>query len=249
MSHEATAEKPFQELLEASLSEHAGLDAALDFDVVFSCADRPWPRHVLNTLAYADLIPVIDGGLRLERLPGGGMRNAYWRSQVVTEGRPCLVCIGQYDPAHVQLERDGSLDSPTYIAGLPPESALRANQNVSALSISAASALLNQFLSLVVAPSGIGDPGPLMHSLATHRVRPVDVSCVDGCPYALSVGDGERRLDPTGPHDAARRARATDRAWIRMLRTSVSRVELVASAGPAWLAQVISRSHPHSAVS
>jgi hypothetical protein len=88
--------------------------------------------------------------------------------------------------------------------------ALRANQNVSALSIAAASALLNQFLSLVVAPSGMGDPGPLMHSLATHRVRPVDVSCVDGCPYALSVGDGDRRLDPTGPHDAACRARTAD---------------------------------------
>jgi hypothetical protein len=88
------------------------------------------------------------------------------------------------------------MDSSTYIAGPPPESALRANQNVSALSIAAASALLNQFLSLVVAPSG-GDPGPLMHSLATHRLRPVDVSFVDGCPYALSVGDGDWRLDPT----------------------------------------------------
>jgi len=247
LRHAATAEKPIHELFEESVCEPAGMEAALDFDVVFSCVDRPWPRHVLNTLAYADLIPVIDGGLRAERLPGGGMRNAYWRSQVVTAGRPCLVCIGQYNPAHVQLERDGSLDSPTYIAGLPPESALRANQNVSALSIAAASALLNQFLSLVVAPSGVGDPGPLMHSLATHRLRPVDVSCVDGCPYALSVGDGDRRLDPTSRHDAARRARVADRAWIRVLRASVSSVELVAAAGPAWLAQVISRPrHPHS---
>jgi hypothetical protein len=242
LRHAATAEKPIHELFEESVCEPAGMEAVLNFDVVFSCVDRPWPRHVLNTLAYADLIPVIDAGLRLERLPGGGMRNAYWRSQVVTAGRPCLVCIGQYNPAHVQLERDGSLDSPTYIAGLPPESALRANQNVSALSIGAASALLNQFLSLSVAPSGIGDPGPLMHSLATHRVRHVNVSCVDGCPYAESAGDGDRRLNPTGPHHAARRARAADRAGIRLLGASLNRIELVADAGSGWLARINSRS-------
>jgi molybdopterin-synthase adenylyltransferase len=242
LRHASTAEKPIHELFEDSACEPAGTEAALDFDVVFSCADRPWPRHVLNTLAYADLIPVIDGGLRLERLPGGGMRNAYWRSQVVTAGRPCLACIGQYDPAHVQLERDGSLDSPTYIAGLPSESALRANQNVSALSIAAASALLNQFLSLVVAPSGVGDPGPLLHSLATHRIRPADVSCVDACPYAQSIGDGDRRVDPTGPHDAAQRARAGDRLRMRLLRASVDRTELVAAAGAASLPRIAAAS-------
>jgi len=214
------------------------LEAVLDFDVVFSCADRPWPRHVLNTVAYADLIPVIDGGLRLEALPHGGMRNAYWRSQVVTVGRPCLVCIGQYDPAHVQLERDGSLDNPTYIAGLPPESALRANQNVSALSIAAASALLNQFLSLVVAPSGVGDPGPLRYSLATHRIEPVEVSCVDDCPYSQSTGDGDKRLDPTGPHEAARRARTAGPAGMRLLHAGVDGVERGATGGAALLTRI-----------
>jgi len=241
LRHAATAEKPFHELFEASVCEPAGLEAVLDFDVVFSCTDRPWPRHVLNTVAYADLIPVIDGGLRLEPRPEGGMRNAYWRSQVVTAGRPCLVCIGQYDPAHVQLERDGSLDNPTYIAGLPPECALRANQNVSALSIAAASALLNQFLSLVVAPSGVGDPGPLRHSLATHRSEAVDVACVDACPYSQSVGEGDRRLDPTGPHEAARRARTADPAGRRLLRAGVGGVERGATGGAAMLTRIAGR--------
>jgi len=201
------------------------LDALLDFDVIFSCADRPWPRHVLNTVAYSDLIPVVDGGLRLDPMPGGGLRNAVWRSQVVTDGRPCLVCIGQYDPAHVQVERDGSLDNPAYIAGLPAGSALRANQNVSALSIAAASALLNQFLCLVVAPSGLGDPGPLRYDLARHRIQPADVvTCAADCPYPQSVADGDRRLDPTDVHAVAERTRASDPRVVRVLRAGISRL-------------------------
>ncbi|MGH2693332.1 MAG: HesA/MoeB/ThiF family protein [Actinomycetota bacterium] len=244
----ATAEVRIHDLLEASVCEPAGLEALLDFDVVFSCVDRPWPRHVLNTVAYADLIPVIDGGLRLEPRPGGGMRNAYWRSQVVTAGRPCLACIGQYDPAHVQLERDGSLDSPSYVAGIPAESPLRANQNVSALSIAAASTLLTQFLSLVIAPGGMGDPGPLRHGLATHRIEHLDVSCVDDCPYSKSVGDGDGRLDPTAPHPAAEQVRGADRVGMRALRFGINGMEGVASGAAAMLSRFI-KSHQADAES
>lgn len=234
----ATAAAPIHELFQASVCERAGMETLLDFDVVFSCVDRPWPRHVLNTVAYSDLIPVIDGGLRLERRDDGAMRNAYWRSQVVTAGRPCLACIGQYDPAHVQLERDGSLDDQTYIAGLPRDHPLRANENVSILSIAAASALLNQFVSLVVAPSGLGDPGPLRHSLATHRIEHVDVACVPGCPYAGSVGDGNGRLDPTGQHAAAEGVRASDRLTARTLRAALNLFDWV---GPRGVERLVHR--------
>ncbi len=222
----STAARPQHELYELSVCEPAGLEALLDYDLIFSCVDRPWARHVLNTIAYADLIPVVDGGLRLDALPGGGLRNAVWRSQVAMAGRPCLVCIGQYDPAHVQLERDGSLDDPSYIAGLPAGSVLRASQNVSALSIAAASAMLNQFLSLVVAPSGLGDPGPLRHELARHQIEAADVdSCADGCPYQASVGDGDSRLDPSARHPAAERVRGADMRTARIFRAAMDQID------------------------
>jgi hypothetical protein len=221
----ATAARPLHEAWEYSVCEPAGLVRLLDFDVVFSCVDRPWPRHVLNTVAHADLVPVIDGGLRLEPAPHRGLRNAYWRAHVVGPGRPCLACLGQYNPGDVQAERDGSLDDPSYIAGLATSSPIRANQNVAGLSIAAASAQLNQFLSLVVAPSGLGDPGPQRFSLANHRLEIVDTQCEPGCAYQASRGDGDGRLSPTSRHLAAEKARAAHAAASR--RASIRAYRMV----------------------
>jgi hypothetical protein len=120
MHQAATARDP--QIIEHDLSvcEPAGQQAALDYDVIFSCVDRPWPRAVLNVLAYADLIPVIDGGISIDTFSpdaGGGMRNATWRTHVLRPGRPCLVCNEQLNPADVTIDRQGLLDDPEYIAG------------------------------------------------------------------------------------------------------------------------------------
>ncbi len=44
-----------------------------------------------------------------------------WQVQTVAPNRICLQCIGAYDPHEVSLEKDGLLDDPTYIIGLPKE--------------------------------------------------------------------------------------------------------------------------------
>lgn len=204
----ATAARFRPDVHEVSICEPEGMRFALDYDVIFSCVDRPWPRHVLNTIACSDVVPVIDGGIRLEPAAQGGLRNAYWRSHVAGPGRTCIRCLGQYAVADVQLERDGSLDDPSYIANLPPDSPLRVRQNVYATSLGAASALTNQFLSLVVAPSGFGDPGPLRFDLRQHRVELMDAVCAEGCSYGGRVGAGDSRVDPTGDHHFAQRALA-----------------------------------------
>ncbi|MBM7789176.1 HesA/MoeB/ThiF family protein [Tenggerimyces flavus] len=210
----ATAASLRLETSELSVCEPAGLAAALDFDVIFSCVDRPWARAVLNSVAYAHLIPVVDGGIGVDAFSdGNGMRGATWRSHVVRPGRPCLACNGQLNLAAVTADRAGDLDDQRYIAGNGGDQ----GENVAALSVSAAAGLLAQYVSLTVAPGGLGDPGPLRYVLSTHTLEHVPAHTRPACPVEATIADGDLALALAGAHHAAdhRRAarRAAERTW------------------------------------
>lgn len=188
-----------------SVCSPTGLADALDYDIIFSCVDRPWPRAALNTLAYADLIPVIDGGIAIDAFEAGGMRGATRRAQTVAPGVPCLACTGQIDMGEVALEMSGDLDDPEYIrrAGRSPVSG---SPNVAALCAGVSSSQLEQFVSLVAHPAGRGVPGALRFSLALHHLEHLPHQTQEYCVTETQPAVGDSRIDlrrPAGPWTTA----------------------------------------------
>ena len=202
----ATAATHSFEVSDWSICEAEGLQLALDHDLIFSCVDRPWPRAVLNALAYSDLVPVIDGGIAIDTFDDGTMRNATWRSHVIRPGRPCMRCNRQLDLGKAELDRQGLMDDPAYIAGAhrPSEPV---GQNVAPLSVNVAASLLAQYVSFSVAPAGFGDPGPLQYALNTHNLERRGDTTGPHCPVEPQEGVGDRRVALTGRHEQAERMR------------------------------------------
>lgn len=208
----ATARQPRVDAVELSVVEPDGYLAALDCDVLFSCVDRPWGRSALNFIAYAHLIPVIDGGIRV-RSNGRQLLGADWKAHTAAPGRPCLECLQQYDPGLVSAERDGYLDDPRYIEGVPAGHPLKSNENVFAFSAHAAAMETIQMLSMVVAPSGIADIGTHSYHFVPGEPAYEFTSCSDNCLYSndlLAVGSTSG-ITVTGHHQVAE-AERTERA-------------------------------------
>jgi hypothetical protein len=235
---------PFEAVpLEGSVCDAELFKTALDFDVIFCCVDdHPWPRSVLNAIAYSDLIPVIDGGVHIDAFcDGDGMRNATWRSHVLRPGRPCMSCNGQLDLGKVLADRDGLLDDEVYISGLAPSDRPQ-SQNVALLAISAAASLLAQFVSFVVAPGSIGEPGPLRYNLSTHWLERVPATTRAHCPIEDDAGVGDQRQVILGEHHRAKteiheRTQERRRMPIRAARhldAAVRQVEM-------WLTRLLDR--------
>jgi molybdopterin-synthase adenylyltransferase len=188
----ATADPFRAEPIAAAVFDDEGFRAALDCDVVFACVDRPWGRYILNLIAYTHLIPVIDGGIAVRTNRHGKLAAADWKTHTVTVGRRCLQCLGQYDPGLVQTEREGFLDDPTYIAGLPKHHPLKTRANVFAFSMSCASMQMLQMLAFSLAPLGQPDAGAqLYHFVGNITEPPAYESCNPECqfPSLVALGD------------------------------------------------------------
>lgn len=197
---------------EWSICEEVGYRRALDCDILFSCVDRPWPRSVMDFVAYAHGIPVIDGGILVSTTASGRLRGAHWRAHLVGPGRKCLACLGQYERGEVDSDRRGLFDDPSYIAGLPRESVHRANQNVFGFSLGAASLEFLQFLSFVVQPGACLPVGPQRYQFPAGELELEDYStrhvCEKGCVASSLIARGDRAGPAgVGAHPAAEAAR------------------------------------------
>jgi molybdopterin-synthase adenylyltransferase len=201
LSARATADVFRVETIPYAVFEDEGFRAALDCDVLFSCVDRPWGRYILNLIAYAHLIPVIDGGIAVRCNKHGKLAAADWKAHTATAGRQCLQCLRQYDPGLVQAEREGLLDDPTYISGLSNDHPLKMRENVFAFSMACASMQMLQMLALTLDPLGQPNPGAqLYHFVGNTTEQPAFDACHPECqfPSLVALGD-DCGIHPCGP--------------------------------------------------
>jgi molybdopterin/thiamine biosynthesis adenylyltransferase len=212
--HISATANPFRtDPIESSIAEERGFRAALDCDILFSCVDRPWPRSILNFIAYSHLIPVIDGGIHLQtKKSGQGLRGADWRAHVVGPSRPCLECLGQYQSSDAACERDGYFDDPSYIAGLANDHPVKQNENVFAFSLNLASLEVLQFLAISLHLPGDLVHQPQIYHFVTDRFENDCKVCQQACPFPTWIAKGDNApISFTGRHQSAIKSR-TERA-------------------------------------
>lgn len=180
--------------VQASLLEHDGLASALDCDLLVCCVDRPWPRHVLNTIAYAHLIPVVDGGIIARVNEAGRLLHVDWRVHTVGPGRACLYCLDALRRSDVALDREGRLDDPDYVRGLSAADRERyGRRNVFAFSLSVAAHQVLQAIGLIAGNERISGVGPQTYHaypgvMDVEEARPCAAEC-DVTPLVASTCD------------------------------------------------------------
>jgi hypothetical protein len=203
-----TASKLHLRLVPHSLLSRPGLDAAMACDILICCVDRPWPRFLLNSLAYSHLIPVVDGGIAARVKHDGTPLHVAWRIHTVGPGHACLVCQDALRMSDVALDREGKLDDPDYIKGLPEAERHRfGRRNVFPFSLSVASHQVLQLIGHLTGFQRIGGIGPQRYDAypGEMSVNPAG-ECVPDCPFhalTASATDQEPNLDAQLGRDVA----------------------------------------------
>ena len=207
----ATAAEIDVECVPYSVAEEKGYRAALDCDVLFSCVDRPRARSILNHLAYAHLIPVIDGGIQV-RFKNGEFSGADWQLQTAAPTRPCLDCLGVFNPADVATEKAGLLDDPSYLQGLEKNHRFKSNENVFPFSANLASLEIFQLIALATAAAGMDDFGvQRFRYMPGHLESDTTLACRSDCLSGQLTARGDMDFTLFGcdvTADEARRRQA-----------------------------------------
>ena len=179
----ATAKKVNIIALPISIHDQEAYKAALDCDIIFSCVDSPLPRDVLNCIAQSHMIPVIDGGVSIEKdISNDKLFSAHWRVHIVTPYHQCLRCSGQYNSSNVIMELDGSLSDPSYVSNLP-ESERNRNQNVFPFSLSVAGMEVNLMLRYLLSQDWWPPVWQQDYQFVTADLRTINEACEPHCSF------------------------------------------------------------------
>jgi len=185
-----------------SIVEEIGYVEALDYDVLFCCVDRPWPRQVLNHLAYSSLIPVINGGIDF-RVSDGRFVHGMFRAQTVGPHRPCMNCLNTFKGSEVQQDRDGLFDDPEYIKEQEKISKTPSRQNIMPFVFGLGFIETTQFIELVTNLANIGDLGQQEYDYRSSTITAKPSKCLENCPYVSITSFGDTNKPFLG-HDISK---------------------------------------------
>ena len=176
------------------VQERDAYAAVLDCDVLFAAVDRPLPKDLLNNIAYVHCIPVVFGGVRVATKADGRLTDATWSVVRVGPESCCLRCDGQYTTSAVVMERDGSLDDPTYVV---QGAALPGNENVFPFSANLASLMVLEMLrGILREPWWPAAPTKLHYSYVSSRMTSQIATCHPGCSVTARTAHGDRWAYP-----------------------------------------------------
>lgn len=185
-----------------SVVERTTVPELLDCDIILNAADSAWARQVLDHLAFAHLIPVVQGGTSLIGDPRTGVLIA-GKSEVSATGpcHPCSECAGVYSKADVTEAQESpeTRGRRRYVeAGmaLPPEEREASVISFNAL-VAGLMALRLQAIALLTTPDaviGVQRFYPIEGTLNWTPVR----TCRPDCVRHETVGLGDAYDLPLG---------------------------------------------------
>jgi molybdopterin-synthase adenylyltransferase len=153
------------------------------------------------------IFPVIDGGIDV-RFKQDLFSGADWQLQTASPNRPCLRCLGVYEPGDVSTEIEGMLDDPTYLNGLPADHRYKRNENIFPFSANLATLEVLQMIALTTGIGGIQNFG-----VQRFRYNPgilsldVEKHCHKNCTSITIIGQGDKHFTLYGEDLGAQAAR------------------------------------------
>lgn len=183
------------QVVEDDAQTEEALAALKGVDLIFGCIDNDGARLLLNQLALAYRIPLIDLGVGIAANKGG-VDQAGGRVAIVIPGGPCLHCMGEIDVEEARYflkdPRERELDHTLgYVEGIKEDA-----PSVVSLNAATAACAVNEFAILV---SGIRPPHPFTeldligqaHACPSQRMSPRTVGPKDGCVQCAILGHGD----------------------------------------------------------
>ena len=183
MELSATADMAAIKALSQSIRDRTAFKEMLDCDIILSCVDRPVARDIMNYVANAHLIPVIDCGVAITKNRKHDMMEAaHWRAHTITPYHQCLRCNRQYSTGMVSAELDGSLDNPSYISALPEEG-IPGSQNVFPFSLGVAALSVNLLMRYLIGQEWWPEVYQQDYQFQTGKITVTNEACATQCAF------------------------------------------------------------------